>query len=490
VAKPLSSDFLSNPSHSALHNFHANVKAYGATGNGSSDDRAAIQAAVDDLATTGGTLFFPPGTYLVSTPGIVLPGDPGSVKYMHILGHGATIKATTAISMMNRALPSDMTDAVNRMNMRFKIEGLRFLGDLDTGQVGLDMVATYGLVVKNCDFDSCDIGFRQTFCLMSKTEECFDKTSKTYGFEARSGNGLWSGATQANTPSNLAVFKSCRSYGATAATAQFYIHGSANCRLEDCVTEGNNPVNAIKHDDEGSTTAKFFSVKNHHSENTPSNAVILSASMGRVNIDSLWHQTNCIMIDATGANSAAVIHVTNLPWIPFNPAFKAGGATTWYFDWPGASGTGSVDATAAWSGGTMPGGLFYAKYSIVGANAVHQVSGLSIKGKQGGSGYLDISANPTDTQPFFQFWTGAGTYMMMGPGGSTAPDVQLTRAAASVLGMGIAGQGIQFTENGTTDLAAGAANTARLYVRDNGAGKTQLCVRFNTGAVQVIATEP
>lgn len=30
----------------------------------------------------------------------------------------------------------------------------------------------------------------------------------------------------------------------------------------------------------------------------------------------------------------------------------------------------------------------------------------------------------------------------------------------------------------------------RLYFRDNGAGKTQLVVRFNTGAVQVIATEP
>ena len=40
------------------------------------------------------------------------------------------------------------------------------------------------------------------------------------------------------------------------------------------------------------------------------------------------------------------------------------------------------------------------------------------------------------------------------------------------------------------DPAAPATNAARLYLRDNGAGKTQLCVRFATGAVQVIATEP
>ena len=40
------------------------------------------------------------------------------------------------------------------------------------------------------------------------------------------------------------------------------------------------------------------------------------------------------------------------------------------------------------------------------------------------------------------------------------------------------------------DPAAPAVNRGRLYFRDNGAGKTQLVVRFNTGAVQVIATEP
>ena len=38
--------------------------------------------------------------------------------------------------------------------------------------------------------------------------------------------------------------------------------------------------------------------------------------------------------------------------------------------------------------------------------------------------------------------------------------------------------------------AAPLTNRARLFVRDNGAGKTQLCVRFNTGAIKVLATQP
>jgi hypothetical protein len=38
--------------------------------------------------------------------------------------------------------------------------------------------------------------------------------------------------------------------------------------------------------------------------------------------------------------------------------------------------------------------------------------------------------------------------------------------------------------------AAPGSNHARLFIRDNGNGKTQLCVRFHTGAVKVLATQP
>lgn len=41
-----------------------------------------------------------------------------------------------------------------------------------------------------------------------------------------------------------------------------------------------------------------------------------------------------------------------------------------------------------------------------------------------------------------------------------------------------------------SDPPAPAANRVRIYARDNGAGKTQFCARFATGAVQVISTEP
>jgi hypothetical protein len=42
------------------------VKDFGAVGDGLTDDRVAIQAAIDSLATAGGTLLIPPGTFAIT----------------------------------------------------------------------------------------------------------------------------------------------------------------------------------------------------------------------------------------------------------------------------------------------------------------------------------------------------------------------------------------------------------------------------------------
>lgn len=53
---------------------------------------------------------------------------------------------------------------------------------------------------------------------------------------------------------------------------------------------------------------------------------------------------------------------------------------------------------------------------------------------------------------------------------------------------GGSGGGLQLRER--TDPTAPSANDCVVFARDNGAGKTEACVRFATGAVQVFATEP
>lgn len=75
--------------------------------------------------------------------------------------------------------------------------------------------------------------------------------------------------------------------------------------------------------------------------------------------------------------------------------------------------------------------------------------------------------------------------------GYTAQSADVQRWAnvdGDVLAAVTASGGLRMLEQ--TDHAAPAANTGVVYVRDNGSGKSQLCVRFATGAVQVVATEP
>jgi len=60
--------------HEELVGLQVNVKAFGAAGDGATDDTAAVLAAIGSLSATGGEVLFPPGTYRISGP-IVLPND-------------------------------------------------------------------------------------------------------------------------------------------------------------------------------------------------------------------------------------------------------------------------------------------------------------------------------------------------------------------------------------------------------------------------------
>jgi hypothetical protein len=72
-------------------------------------------------------------------------------------------------------------------------------------------------------------------------------------------------------------------------------------------------------------------------------------------------------------------------------------------------------------------------------------------------------------------------------GVSTEPLAQVVDSASGDL----AAVECKFMESSEiTDPTAPSANRARIYCKDNGSGKTQLVVRFPTGAVQQLAIEP
>lgn len=78
-------------------------------------------------------------------------------------------------------------------------------------------------------------------------------------------------------------------------------------------------------------------------------------------------------------------------------------------------------------------------------------------------------------------------------------DVNLYRSVADVLktddSFTVGAQSLTLNKDGFIDLleitepAAAAANAGRLFLKDDGGGNTQLCIRFNTGATIVLATQ-
>lgn len=70
-----------------------NVQDYGAKGDGTTDDQKSIQAAITALGSSGGSIFFPVGTYLVGS-GSTLTLDSNSV--IHGVGHGSILRKTAA----------------------------------------------------------------------------------------------------------------------------------------------------------------------------------------------------------------------------------------------------------------------------------------------------------------------------------------------------------------------------------------------------------
>lgn len=89
-----------------------NVKAFGAIGDGTTNDTSAIQAAAATV-TTGGELFFPRGTYLVSAP-ITF----STLNKISIVGQNATIKEATPVNVSVLSFTS--CNDVEVANMRFE----------------------------------------------------------------------------------------------------------------------------------------------------------------------------------------------------------------------------------------------------------------------------------------------------------------------------------------------------------------------------------
>ena len=166
---------LTKVSYSMIDGAVVNVKDFGATGDGVTNDTVAVQAAIDSLAATGGTVFFPTGEYRIARN--IGTNDRWGVKVVNsnitLAGTGSGSKLrrfNTDISTYALAYPivfvgtpdSDVAAATQNVTVR----DLQFIGENVQHSVGgsvihdfrnaIEAKNTKNLVVQNNLFTSID----------------------------------------------------------------------------------------------------------------------------------------------------------------------------------------------------------------------------------------------------------------------------------------------------------------------------------------------
>ncbi len=130
-----------------------NVKWFGATGGGTSDDTKAIQAAVDSLPANGGTVYFPGGDYLIKNTIKIGDGNADDVKStkngIKLVGEGA------GFGVWSSSVPTIITFKgidkhvieINGLISDVTVEGLHING-CEIAETCLYMKAVQGLTLK------------------------------------------------------------------------------------------------------------------------------------------------------------------------------------------------------------------------------------------------------------------------------------------------------------------------------------------------------
>jgi Pectate lyase superfamily protein len=118
--------------------FYLDVKDYGAVGNGSTDDSSPIQSAINAAAAAGGgTVYFPPGDYLVNNGLTIAPSKPIRLlgSGMGLMGNGSAALPTRIVRKSpstTTILSASGTSFTNRV--AFEVADIEFHG---TGTAGL-----------------------------------------------------------------------------------------------------------------------------------------------------------------------------------------------------------------------------------------------------------------------------------------------------------------------------------------------------------------
>jgi hypothetical protein len=421
------------------------VKEYGATGNGTTDDTASIQAAIDAAEAVSGEVAFPPGTYkhtgltVNTTTGITLAGYGAYPVLLYTgTGNAIAISGTSGTRYAYVTLRDlDIKQSSRRNGTAINADYCDFL---ILERVRLSQFTT-GLSLDNCT--GCKLYGCRSYDNATGVQigtgsggfawfgGAWDSNGRAVLIDGVSTNLLFAGI---EVDTDAHGQNGAGSRGAVEVTA-----GSIGLTFDSCsfFAEATPATGATVLLDGGCVDVTFNNCHfNGQLSGSASQAAIKVANASYVKVlggRTRNHSVASFVVDSASANVLIV-----------DP--RSSDATL-------ISGSGSTEPMTL----TTENGALVAKGALVvdGSNAILRKAGA-------------LQLNKSDDTANVKLQYSAGFLYTADP---------------------IRGDsGLLTFERG--EPAAPAPNGAYVYARDNGSGKTQLCVRFPTGAVQVLATEP
>ena len=233
----------------------ANVREFGAKGDGETDDYQAIQSAIDSQRTTGGTVFFPTGTYLISQALKVYSKQTVNLN-------GSTILQGASINNLMRGYCTSDIGAYNGPHDIVIENGTFDGGAYTTSNTLLGFCHGKNITIRNCIFKNAYGSYHNIEINSSKyvlIENCIHEGSRRTGDYAHQGemiqfqyylnnNGWpWADGAADGTPCYMCEVRSCHFYDGVAAPA-IGNHGGAEefIKIHDCTFESVTPLNGRK----------------------------------------------------------------------------------------------------------------------------------------------------------------------------------------------------------------------------------------------------
>lgn len=182
------------------------VKDFGAVGNGAFDDTNAIKAAIDAAYSEQKTLFFPSGTYLITSTIKMGNVPPNNAIFCHFVGEGRNsiikVEAANVNPFLWEGPNPDSDGAGNRIDGRIRLENLNFVGPFsygtNTNSIGVKFYGVQGITIRDCFFSGWYDGEHYQNCDIVSRFNVYS-TSNVIGVNSSATGYAIAGAGQLNS---------------------------------------------------------------------------------------------------------------------------------------------------------------------------------------------------------------------------------------------------------------------------------------------------